>query len=516
MDQEAPASQPRDGPVDGPQGEPPRVEGVAPPPPGGIPEAAPGNPQLGPRPQDADQGDPVGPTPRMDFWQALYGRRSIRKFRSDPVARELVRQVMHAGIWAPSSCNYQMWDLVAVDDPQVNARLAALSAQMGNAPVNIVVSYGRQFSEEGSANIQSASAMIQNMSLAAHVLGLGTFWITQVGDAEKVRELVGLPYDRRVVAVLALGWPRTVPKAGPKRRPLEAVTHWNHYAGRPIPSSPDPLDWPADLLTVYQRARVLNGLRHNKPRSWETRALCTMLDRLVPEGGEKPAAGAPRALRWLDVLPCTGILTERLSLERPGFAFDVVERSLDVAEFVAARTTPRAGVHQWPPEPGAGGPPEAAFDVVSCLYRLEDLAPDDRRTLVQAMARWVRPGGAVIVGFVQQRSFHDVSERLRRRRGGPRGVEYVLAPDPNIGPFEALPAAGVDELLARAGLERRAAFGCQAVPQRDEIAFRARNFSARSRGIATAAGAALSLLERLPGMQSAFGRFQFRRYERSC
>ena len=103
---------------------------------------------------------------------------------------------MHAGIWAPSSCNDQMWDLVAVDDPAVNARRAALSTQMGNAPVNIVVSYGREFSEEGSADIQSAGALIQNRSLAAHALGLGTFWITQMGGSKRVREAVGLPRDR--------------------------------------------------------------------------------------------------------------------------------------------------------------------------------------------------------------------------------------------------------------------------------------------------------------------------------
>jgi nitroreductase len=481
---------------------------------GGIPDAPVGTPRLGSRPDDFDQGAPVGPTPAMDFWRALYGRRSIRKFRPDPVERELVRQVMHAGIWAPSSCNYQMWDLVAVDDPQVNARLAALSAQMGNAPVNIVVSYGREFSEEGSANIQSASALIQNMSLAAYVLGLGTFWITQMGDAEKVREAVGLPYDRLVIAVLALGWPKVVPKGGPKRRPLGTVSHFNHYAGRVIPSSPDPADWDPDLLAVYQRARVLNGLRHNKPRAWETRALQSMLERLVPEGREKPAAGAPRTLRWLDVLPCTGILTERLSLERPGFAFDIVERSTDVAEFVAARTVPRAGVYQWPAGPQANEPPLAAYDVVSCLYRLEDVAPEERAELVRGLARWVRPAGAVVLGFVQQRSFHDVSERLRRRRGGPRGVEYVLSPDPNIGPFEALPAAEVERLCTSAGLVRRASLGCQAVPQPDEIAFRARNFSRGGRRIAAGMGTALQLLERLPGVQSAFGRFQFRRFER--
>ena len=49
-----------------------------------------------------------------------------------------------------------MWDLVAVTDPGINAALAGLSTQMANAPVNIVISYGRDFSEEAWANIQSA------------------------------------------------------------------------------------------------------------------------------------------------------------------------------------------------------------------------------------------------------------------------------------------------------------------------------------------------------------------------
>ena len=479
----------------------------------GIPEEAEGSPRLGPGAREHDEGVPVGPTPEIGFWEALYGRRSIRKFKPDPVPRELVEQVMHAGIWAPSSCNYQMWDLVAVDDPAVNARLAALSTQMGNAPVNIVVSYGREFSEEGSANIQSASALIQNMSLAAHALGLGTFWITQMGGAERVREAVGLPYDRLVIAVLAVGWPKVMPKSGPKRRPLASVSHWNHYAGTPIPASPDPADWNGELLALYQRARVLNGLRHNKPRAWETRALLEMLARLVPDGREKPPSGTPRTLRWLDVLPCTGILTEKLSLERPGFAFDVVERTRDVGQFVAARTTPRAGVFTWPDE-GDTPAPEGAYDVVTCLYRLEDAMPDERPELARALARWVRPGGRVIVGFVAQRSFHDVAEGLRRRRGGPKGVEYVLSPDPNIGPFQPLAAREVERLFSDAGLRAEQGFGLQAVPQPEEIEFRARNFSPRSAGLARGLGRALALLERLPGVQGAFGRFQFRCFRR--
>lgn len=477
--------------------------------PAGIPEEAEGTPRFGSSGRDYDLGVPVGPTPAMDFWKALYGRRSVRRFKPDPVPRELVDQVMHAGIWAPSSCNYQMWDLVAVDHPEINRRLAALSSQMGNAPVNIVVSYGRDFSEEGFANIQSASALIQNMSLAAHVLGLGTFWITQMGNAEKVREIVGLPYDRLVVAVLALGFPKSPSKSPQKRRPLSVVSHYNHYAGRAIPSSADPADWPKDLLAAYQRARVLNGLRHNKPRPWEVEGLGQALQRLVPEGRE-PRSDASAPSLWLDVLPCTGIVTERLSRERKGFRFEVAERTRDVAEWVAARTIPPAAVRGWPDASAElPAPQQGAYDVVSCWFRLEDLAPPDRSGLVADMARWVKPDGKVLIGFVSKRSYHVWSERLRRRRGGPRGVEYVLSPDPNIGPFEALAPAEVLQLARSAGLKLAGRLGVQAAPPKAEIEFRARNFSARSRLVARWVGGFLGLVERLPGARTRFGRFQF-------
>ncbi|MBL8860590.1 MAG: nitroreductase family protein [Planctomycetes bacterium] len=477
----------------------------------GIPAEAQGSPQLA---AEADSGAAPGPTPAFDFWRAIYERRSIRRFKPDPVPRELVTQVLHAGIWAPSSCNYQMWDFVVVDDPATNARLAALSAQMGNAPVNVIVSYGRDFSEDAWANIQSASAAIENMSLAAHVLGLGTFWITQTGDREQVRAIVGLPEDRLVVAVLAIGYPANPPRAGPKRRPLGHVAHWNHYAGQPIPGSPDPERWDPELLAVYQRARVLNGLRHNKPRAFEVEALERALDLLVPAGRE-PAADPARAPRWLDVLPCTGIVTERLARLRPGFRFDVVERTREVADFVAGRLRPRAQTCGWPRASGGlPAPPEGAYEVVTCLYRLENLRAVDRARLVAEMARWLAPGGTLLVAFVRRGSYHDLMEWARARRGGLGGVEYVLAPDPSIGPFRSLRADEVEREARAAGLVRSGALGLHAAPPRAELDFRLRNAGRRTRALVRCAAGLARGLEFLPGLRAARGRFQFRAYRR--
>ena len=459
----------------------------------------------------ADDGTsrPIPDLPDLNFWDVLYGRRSIRKFDTRPVERALVEQVMHAGLWAPSSCNYQMWDLVAVTDPEVGAKLAALSTQMANAPVNIVISYGRDFSEEAWANIQSASALIQNMSLAAHALGLGTFWITQTGGAEKVRETVGLPYDRMVIAVLALGWPKVVPKRGPKRRPMDQVTHFEHYAGRPIPSSTNPGDWDPDLLTIYQRARVLNGLRHNKPRAWEQRALLEAVDVLVPEGREKPAEGEQR-LRWLDVLPCTGIITAKLATQRKGFAFDVVERSKEVADFCANRVSPKGASFGWPdvgenlPSPLPG-----TYDVVSCFFRLEGLREEHRPELMEKMASWLKPGGRLIIGYVNAASFHGLTEALRARGKGPKGVEYVLSPDPNIGPFQALTPGAVQGLVKNAGGTIQGGFAAQAAPAPEEIEFRTRNMTGAFGKSMRAAAKVARAVDKVPGLSTARSRFRF-------
>ncbi|MEY2745345.1 MAG: hypothetical protein RL112_387 [Planctomycetota bacterium] len=462
-----------------------------------IPEQPEGDPFVAAA--DADEGAPVGPVPPADFWRVLYERRSIRRFDARPVPRELAAQVVHAGIWAPSSCNYQMWDFVVVDDPARNAELAAIGSQMGNAPVNIVVAYGRDFSEDAWANIQSASAAVENMSLAAHALGLGTFWITQTGDPEKLRRAVGLPQDRLVVAVLALGWPKNPPRKGPKRRPLSQVAHWNSYGGRPIPGSPDPEAWDADLLRIYQRARVLNGLRHNKPRAFEVQFLEDALARLLPAG---------RARRWLDVLPCSGIVLERVARLRPELACSLVERSSEVAEFAAARTLPRAERHLLEDGQGLRRPPKAGFELATCFFRLEGLRAADRRALLADVADWLAPGGEFLLCHVNARSYHALAEKARAARGGLGGVEYVLSPDPGIGPFAPLDWSVLARELDAAGFEVVARLGAQVAPPRAELDFRLRNFGRAARAVAGFASAPLRALDAIQPVAAAFGRFQ--------
>ena len=178
------------------------------------------------------------------------------------------------------------------DDPKLNEELGKLSTQMANAPVNIVVAYGRDYSEEAWANIQSASAAIENMSLAAHALGLGTFWITQTGDAERVREMVGIalradggggPRGR-----LPGGGPQSARRsaAPPPRSPIGTITRGAPCRARAIPRIGI---WNCCVSTS---ARVRNGNRHNKPKEWERIAILEAFSQLRPPAADGAARGS--------------------------------------------------------------------------------------------------------------------------------------------------------------------------------------------------------------------------------
>lgn len=175
----------------------------------------------------------------MDVFDAIRGRRSVRRYASRPVERELIEKVVDAGRWAPSSGNTQPVEVVAVTDPEkrrVMAEVSGYARYLKDAPVALVVciNLSRARSRYGELGVSyfaplDAAVAIQNMMLAAHALGLGTCW-DSVFDKGKVRELVSLPGDVEPFAIIALGYPSESPSP-PHRRPLEEILHWEKYGG---------------------------------------------------------------------------------------------------------------------------------------------------------------------------------------------------------------------------------------------------------------------------------------------
>ena len=62
---------------------------------------------------------------QLELQEAIFSRRTVRKFKKDPVPREVVDQIIDAARYAPSACNLQLWEFIAVDDPNVGGRAPA-------------------------------------------------------------------------------------------------------------------------------------------------------------------------------------------------------------------------------------------------------------------------------------------------------------------------------------------------------------------------------------------------------
>ena len=171
----------------------------------------------------------------MDVLQAINERRSIRRFKSDPVSADIIRTIIDAGIKAPSGKNRQPWEFIVVTGDKraemvramragieaskarhINVGSAEYSANvMEQAPVTILIfnPYGKVPWQEKSisdqimdtVDVQSIGAAIQNMILAAQSLGLGSLWICDVFAAyEEICRW--LKKNCQMIAALSLGY----------------------------------------------------------------------------------------------------------------------------------------------------------------------------------------------------------------------------------------------------------------------------------------------------------------------
>jgi nitroreductase len=161
----------------------------------------------------------------MDVFEAIRTRRSIRKYRPDPVPREFVEQVLDAGRLAATGGNRQPWEFHVVTDVARRAELSVMGGSgrwIAQAPVCIVIFMG-----EGFTPVQDCAAAAENMLLAARALGLGACWIgnPNVSFAERAAKFFGVREGLKFFAFISLGYPDEAPQ--PAKRPLDDVVHWD-------------------------------------------------------------------------------------------------------------------------------------------------------------------------------------------------------------------------------------------------------------------------------------------------
>ncbi len=171
----------------------------------------------------------------MDQFQTLMDilckRRSIRVYDAEkPVEREKITAMLQAAMAAPSACNLQPWEFIVIDTPQRMKQLKECIGESNgryyNAPAAFVVCANTSYIPWESNGEMDTSAAIENMLLAATVLGLGAVWIGDI-DRDKIRGLLDIPPHVSVNSVVLFGCPAET-KASRTQYSEEAV-YWDKY-----------------------------------------------------------------------------------------------------------------------------------------------------------------------------------------------------------------------------------------------------------------------------------------------
>lgn len=205
-----------------------------------------------------------------DLLDLVKNKRSIRRFKSEPVSNKTVQQILEIGRHVPSAGNAQPWEFVVVTDKEMKKNITmsisgdkarkldqdptmyvevAVQPHLHTAPVLILVCGDPRLHEtfpvwlDGNILVrQSLAICVYTIQLAAASLGLATAWATiQSGSREKaIKELLGIPAGYTIDHIIPLGYAdeekerqskplAPVLERAPLRRELDEIVHYERY-----------------------------------------------------------------------------------------------------------------------------------------------------------------------------------------------------------------------------------------------------------------------------------------------
>jgi len=191
---------------------------------------------------------------------AIYDRRSIRKYQSTAISRESIEKIIQAGMQAPSPKNRQPWRFVVIEGAAKNGMIEAMNKGLERElrqpslpkskqyiagtrhtisimeqtpvtifiinPCNTMLDYQKDWETHiyEAANLQAVGACIQNMLLTATELGIGSLWNCDIYFAYE-ELLKWLDTKEQIVAAVSFGIPDECPEARP-RKDIDELTEW--------------------------------------------------------------------------------------------------------------------------------------------------------------------------------------------------------------------------------------------------------------------------------------------------
>lgn len=168
----------------------------------------------------------------MDILEVIKNRRSIRKYKREPISEEEIDKILEAGRWAPSAGNSQPWSFIVLKSEEARKKVADAIPPgkfLSDAPLGIAVTINPRAS---SHPVEDGAAATQNMLLEAHSLDLGACWIGAYGTAneERARKILDVPEGERLLSVIAIGRPAESPEKS--RKEMGEITFSDRYGSQ--------------------------------------------------------------------------------------------------------------------------------------------------------------------------------------------------------------------------------------------------------------------------------------------
>lgn len=200
------------------------------------------------------------------FAELARSRRTIRRFKRDPIPDEYVQKILEAARWAPSGANSQPWEFMVIKDQEVKQKIEDLYNRMDNtrdhiwettrredlkhwasipvenklsdAPV-VIVPMGDIRTVWASAvpihfmypgrNLENMTTVTVMIHLAATALGLGARWVSiEEPTMPLLKSLLGIPEIFYIYSIIPIGYPAYKPVPA-YRRDMSEILHYDGY-----------------------------------------------------------------------------------------------------------------------------------------------------------------------------------------------------------------------------------------------------------------------------------------------
>ena len=152
----------------------------------------------------------------MDIEEVIYRRRTIRRFKQEPLPLEVLKKLVDLARVAPMGNNIQSIEFIIVIKKEMKVKLFPCLGWAGSLPEGTrIPEEGRRPSAYiivlGNTNIKQNAvsdegAAVQNILLGAIKYEIGTCWMGSI-DRDKIREIFEVPKHYKIMHVISLGYP---------------------------------------------------------------------------------------------------------------------------------------------------------------------------------------------------------------------------------------------------------------------------------------------------------------------